>query len=224
MIGTLFLWIYWPSFNFAVQAKSPYEQNIIITNTLLSLTGSCISTFIVSGLIGKKLSMQDVINATLAGGVAIGATSGITYYPAVGLGIGFFTGTISTLGFRFLTPFLERKIGLYDTCGIHNLHGIPGVIGGICSAIVVAGYNKGFDAASVAPFDTPANLYPPSIFLVVTDFFKQGGLQIAGTFTSMFLGLIFGTITGYILLQTYDQDPASFFNDSLYIQIEAQSV
>ena len=46
--------------------------------------------------------MEDILNATLAGGVAIGAGSGIFTNPAAALYIGFFAGIISTLGFRYL--------------------------------------------------------------------------------------------------------------------------
>ena len=45
--------------------------------------------------------------------------------------VGLAAGSISTLGFAYLTPLLERSIGLGDTCGVHNLHGIPGIIGGL---------------------------------------------------------------------------------------------
>ena len=45
--------------------------------------------------------------------------------------VGMAAGSISTLGFAYLTPMLERKIGLGDTCGVHNLHGIPGILGGL---------------------------------------------------------------------------------------------
>lgn len=35
-------------------------------------------------------------------------------------------------------PFLEEKLKIQDTCGIHNLHAMPGVIGGIVGAISAA--------------------------------------------------------------------------------------
>lgn len=59
--------------------------------------------------------------------------------------VGFVAGAISALGFLYLTPYLKAKIGLHDTCGVHNLHGIPGIIGGIISAITAdtAGRNFG---------------------------------------------------------------------------------
>lgn len=51
MIGTLFLWMYWPSFNFGVFSPTPFTKTQIIGNTILSLTGSCLSTFITSALV-----------------------------------------------------------------------------------------------------------------------------------------------------------------------------
>ena len=56
---------------------------------------------------------------------------------------GFVTGVISSLGFRYLSDLL-RKIKLHDTCGIHNLHALPGVIGGVVSAIVASQGQKRF--------------------------------------------------------------------------------
>ena len=47
------------------------------------------------------------MNATLAGGVAIGAPAGILINPAGSLLIGIAAGIVSTLGFRFLTAKLE---------------------------------------------------------------------------------------------------------------------
>lgn len=35
-------------------------------------------------------------------------------------------------------PFLEKTLKIQDTCGIHNLHAMPGVIGGIVGAITAA--------------------------------------------------------------------------------------
>ena len=40
------------------------------------------------------------------------------------------------LAYRFLTPWLEDRVGLRDTCGVHNLHGMPGLLGGLAAALV----------------------------------------------------------------------------------------
>merc|ERR1712224_9789 len=42
------------------------------------------------------------------------------------------------MGYTQLMPKLEEKICLFDTCGVHNLHGLPGLIGGITGAIASA--------------------------------------------------------------------------------------
>lgn len=35
-------------------------------------------------------------------------------------------------------PFLEKYLKLQDTCGVHNLHAVPGMLGGFIGAIVAA--------------------------------------------------------------------------------------
>lgn len=183
---------------------------------MYALTGSCLSTFMVSSLLGKKLVMEDILNASLAGGVAIGACAAILYLPAVSLGIGLLAGAISTIGFHYVTPFLEKKIGLYDTCGIHNLHGIPGALGGIFSAILVAAYNTGVDTVYTSQFSPVSMFNDPN---VTSNYLHQGGLQFAGTMTSLFLGLLGGIITGVILNLTYNENAGCFFQDSAYFEV-----
>jgi len=87
-----------------------------------------------------KMDIEDILNASLAGGVIIGAASGVLTNPGGAIAIGFIGGAVSTLGFAKLGPTLKSSIGLDDTCGVHNLHGIPGILGGIVSAIIIAAY------------------------------------------------------------------------------------
>ena len=54
-IGTLFLWLYWPSFNYGITATTTYEQSQIVVNTVLALTGSVLGTYTMSALSGGKL-------------------------------------------------------------------------------------------------------------------------------------------------------------------------
>merc|ERR1712126_213495 len=51
---------------------------------------------------------------------------------------GAIAGTISTLGFAYLTPWLYEKLRIHDTCGVHNLHGLPGLLGALLSAVVAS--------------------------------------------------------------------------------------
>lgn len=54
-----------------------------------------------------------------------------------------FAGLLSTTGFGWLAPLLESKIGLGDTCGVHNLHGMPGLLGGFIAGLAAFGQAAG---------------------------------------------------------------------------------
>merc|ERR1711871_1316331 len=139
LIGTVFLWLYWPSFNGGGYATDTVTSDAVraTTNTVIALLASCTSTFVASGLICGRLNPVDIQNATLAGGVAVGAVARMD----IGLGwasvIGAAGGIISTLGYNMVQPFLQSKIGLHDSCGVHNLHGMPALFGGLVSIIFV---------------------------------------------------------------------------------------
>lgn len=82
--------------------------------------------------------MVDMVNAALAGGVGIGSVCDVVS-PAGAFGIGLLAGAIAVLGYVFLLPWLERRCNLVDTCGVHNLHGMPGLLGGFSALLVVPG-------------------------------------------------------------------------------------
>merc|ERR1719267_372938 len=137
LVGTVFLWLYWPSFNGGGFTGTPTDCVRAISNTVIGLLASCTSTFITSGLINGRLNPVDIQNATLAGGVAVGAIARLK----IGIGwasvVGATGGVISTLGYNVIQPFLQSKIGLHDSCGVHNLHGIPALFGGLISIVFV---------------------------------------------------------------------------------------
>jgi len=58
-------------------------QERALVNTVFSLSGSCISAFIMSSILRphNKFSMVDIQNATLAGGVAVGSTADMMIRP-----------------------------------------------------------------------------------------------------------------------------------------------
>lgn len=45
---------------------------------------------------------------------------------------------LSSLSAASSQPILEEKLKIQDTCGIHNLHGMPGVLGAIVGAVTAA--------------------------------------------------------------------------------------
>jgi ammonium transporter Rh len=136
MLGSMVLWIFWPSFCSAIAPAEQFQQTVI--NTVLALCGATLCTFVASSLFRKKLSIADVANASLAGGVAIGATCNIVN-PLGAFGIGVLAGAVCVLGYVFIGPRLQAKFKIVDTCGVHNLHGMPGLLGGVIAILVVPG-------------------------------------------------------------------------------------
>lgn len=153
MIGTLFLWLFWPSFNAALTSGTAQERTVI--NTYLSISASALTVYIFSRALRRhgKFEMVEIQNATLAGGVAMGASGSFMLYPWGALLVGMVAGALSTVGFIYITPFLEARISLHDTAGINNLHGMPGILGGIVSAV----------AAALAPQSTYGESYARAV-------------------------------------------------------------
>jgi ammonium transporter Rh len=89
--------------------------------------------------------MEVIMIATLAGGVALGAAADMVNQTFSSMIVGFVAGSVSALGFVYIGPYLKEKIGLHDTCGVHNLHGMPGIIGSIVSAITAAAAGRNFE-------------------------------------------------------------------------------
>jgi ammonium transporter Rh len=133
MAGTIFLFLFWPSFNSAL-APAISQQRVAV-NTTLSITASVIGACACGRMMHSKLDMEMVLNATLAGGVIIGAASDVVVMPGVAIIIGGFGGMVSAICFGLLSKLLRDKINLHDTCGVHNLHGIPGFLGGLSGAV-----------------------------------------------------------------------------------------
>ncbi len=131
MIGTIFLWMCWPSFNAAlVPADQQYRA---VINTYLALVACVLISFAMTQLVNKrgKFDIVHIQNATLAGGVAVGTVADFMIQPVGALIIGALAAMISVLGYEFVSPFLAKKLGIHDTCGVNNLHGMPGIFSGI---------------------------------------------------------------------------------------------
>ncbi|XP_030637058.1 ammonium transporter Rh type A isoform X1 [Chanos chanos] len=195
MIGTVFLWMFWPSFNSAI-ASAGYPQQTAIINTYFSLAASALSAYATSSLLEHKgkLDMVHIQNATLAGGVAVGTCADMNIGPFGAMLIGLIAGVISTVGFKFLTPILASSLGIQDTCGVHNLHGMPGILGGL-AGIVAAALGKKEDIKPT--------------------------MQAAGLASSLGFALVGGAITGLLMkLPLWGQPPdQNCFDDSIYWEV-----
>jgi ammonium transporter Rh len=137
MLGSMVLWIFWPSFCSAVVPSEQMPQTVI--NTILALCGATLATYVLSSLLRKGTPLfSDMANAALAGGVAIGATCNVVSAPGA-FGIGILAGSICVAGYVFVQPWISARLNIVDTCGVHNLHGMPGLMGGLVAVLVVPG-------------------------------------------------------------------------------------
>jgi ammonium transporter Rh len=137
MLGSMVLWLFWPSFCCAVVPAEQMPRTLIAT--VVALCGATLATVLASALLRKgKPSYTDIANAALAGGVAVGATCNVVS-PVGAFVVGGLAGTLSVVGYVLVQPRLDRALRVVDTCGVHNLHGMPGLLGGLVVIVLVPG-------------------------------------------------------------------------------------
>ena len=79
LLGSMVLWVFWPSFCAALVPVEAIPMTVV--NVFIALCGSTIAAYIASVSIRGKINVADIANATLAGGVAIGATCDYATLP-----------------------------------------------------------------------------------------------------------------------------------------------
>lgn len=199
MIGTIFLWCFWPSFNGAFAEGN--EASVVVVNTVFSLCASCLGAFLVSSLLSanRRFSMVVVQNATLAGGVAVGAAANLAIQPLGASVIGALGGVASALWFERGVPLVERALGVADTCGVQALHGLPALIGGVAAIIVPAA------AGDVAAATAQALALGVSV----------GAALVGGMLTGVVIGPLAGGALGRL-------KHADMFDDDVAWSVEAE--
>ncbi|KAL1139015.1 hypothetical protein AAG570_009076 [Ranatra chinensis] len=214
MIGTLFLWVFWPSFN-GGSVYGDAQQRAVI-NTYISIAASCVAAFAISSITSRenKFNMVHVQNATLAGGVAVGTAASMVLRPYGAAIVGSVAGILSATGYVYLQPWLDSRLGIHDTCGVHNLHGMPGVLAGFVGAV----------GAGMASQDTYGQtglfyLFPAMAPPLFSDEMKaiqmktikvlpgdgrspgvQAGYQILGIVVTLVISVAAGALTGKKLI------------------------
>jgi ammonium transporter Rh len=196
LLGTIFLWIMWPSFNAAIAIPGVERLNAIV-NTFLSLCSCTATAFVFSRLISNKFEVVHVQNSTIAGGVVMGVAAHLEMSPAGALGAGFLAAIVSVLGYVYLTPRMNNVFGIQDICGINNLHGMPGLMGSLMAVFLAisSSQNEKFN------------------FLHGDE---QAGYQMAATVTSLGMGIVGGILTGAIMkaIDNFQYvNAADFYND-----------
>ncbi|XP_005800451.3 ammonium transporter Rh type B-like [Xiphophorus maculatus] len=218
MIGTIYLWMFWPSFNSAVTAHGD-PQHRTAMNTYYSLAACTLSTYAMSSVTAHdgKLDMVHIQNAALAGGVAAGTAGEMMLTPFGSMIVGFLAGIISVLGFKYLSPILEAKLKIQDTCGVHNLHGMPGILGAIVGAVT----------AAVVPKEVYGNGLEkvfPDVASGERETSYQAGMQAISLAITLAIAIFGGLIVGFILKLPVLGAPHdnACYEDSVYWEVPGE--
>lgn len=207
LLGTLFLWVYWPSFVAGAANIDEMQQQRAIVNTILALSSSTVAAFWLSSVFSRdgRFRPVDLQNATLAGGVAIGATANLSITAFGALTIGIAAGLVSAFAYNVIQPKLEHY-GVHDTCGIHNLHAIPSVIGALASVFVA--------------FRTVGVNQPPDQEIYGPTHRQQWWHQLVGIVVCISFAIASGCFTGKLLRSLSPNETNEFHDNCYFVKVE----
>lgn len=235
VMGTLFLWVFWPSFNSALTIKGD-DQHRAILHTFIGLSSSTITAFALSALFNKrgKLTMADIQNVTLAGGVTVGASVDMMISPVAAYVLGIMGCTACFFGYRYLSPFLAQTMRIQDQCGIHNLHGLTGLISstaGICAILMANEETYGPSMYQIFSHRAPPLGDPKLLELqklipglkpgLGRSAEEQAMYQLAAIVSTMAAATIGGLITGLVMRLPFMASPPDddCFDDELFFDL-----
>ncbi|CAN9512338.1 unnamed protein product [Ophioblennius macclurei] len=235
VMGTLFLWVFWPSFNSALTIKGD-DQHRAVLHTFIGLCSSTITAFALSALFNKRgrLTMADIQNVTLAGGVTVGASVDMMISPVAAYALGIMGCTACFLGYRYLTPFLAKRMRIQDQCGIHNLHGLTGLISstaGICAILLATEETYGPSLYQIFAHRAPPEGDPKLLELQELIPGLKPGLgrtaqeqalyQVAAIFATIAASAVCGVLTGLVMKTSCMASPsdAECFDDEVFFDV-----
>ncbi|NXI63761.1 RHD protein, partial [Anseranas semipalmata] len=195
MLGTLFLWVFWPSFNSVLAVE---DKSKAIYNTYFALAVSAVTAFALSVLTTKdgKFRMTHIRSAALAGGVIICYAAQSIEYPWIAMILGLLASVITILGSFCSQRCLNPALKIHDASGVHLTFGLPGVLGALAQVVLLVIKNR---------TDLPSLGY-----LVMIDI----GAFCLTISVALITGFITGLILNFKLLKTI---PVSkYFEDHFY--------
>jgi len=200
-VGTAILWVYWPSFVGATETGILENEQRCVINTTMALIASTTMTFYLSYMLSHgKFDPVHVANSTLAGGVAIGSAARLNIGPGGAFVVGALAGAASVCGYVYSSPYLESKLGIFDTCGVGNLHGYPSLVGGILSIALVA-------------LDPEADFLEYSIV-------PQMIRQLGGVVATLAVASVSGYATGLFVKGYKDESATMSYSDAVWWHLE----
>ncbi|XP_019940092.2 rh blood group, D antigen [Paralichthys olivaceus] len=132
MLGTLFLWMFWPSFNSVLlDDRNSWGKLGAVCSTYLALAVSSVTAAALSVLSSPKgkLNLIHLQQCSLAGGVAVGVSMSVVHQPWEAMMIGFTAAVVSTIGHRYIKTQMQLAFLCHDTCAVLSTHGLPGLLG-----------------------------------------------------------------------------------------------
>ncbi|KAJ1176525.1 hypothetical protein NDU88_001803 [Pleurodeles waltl] len=206
MIGTLFLWMFFPTFNSMLTENLAEKQNAVY-NTYYALAVSAVTAFAMSVMTNEKgkLNMMHIRNATLAGGVTISFSAYMINYPWIAMTLGLLAAMISILGFKSMQTCLDSVFQIHDTCGVHATFGLPALLGGISHVILL------LTAQWAGDFTTLG-------YQALVEGGYQALVEVGAIFFTLFLSIGGGLFTGINLKCKIWRPPQewNYFDDQCY--------
>ncbi|XP_031462150.1 ammonium transporter Rh type B isoform X4 [Phasianus colchicus] len=193
VVGTICLWIFWPSFASATTTHSSAEPWAVL-NLYFSLSASTLATFVLSPILYEEGTLQvaQLQDATLASAAVMGMAGEMLSTPFGALTAGFLASQLSLLGSRFLSPILRSRLKTEDTCGVHNVHGLPGILGTFLGILLAA-------LATADVYGDRLQLVFPLVADGSRTTAEQAQWQLCGLLITLLLAAFGGGITGVLL-------------------------
>ena len=237
IIGNLILISYFPAFNTSLinddlyrtidkgKIKPKFEGMI---NTYFALIGSIIGTFCTSPFLNNgKLVLQDILNSSFSGGIAVGGCCHLINHYWVSIIFGLFTGGATT----FLSNFCSKKLNLdvyHDTANVIYYHGIPGLIGGIFTTIFVGNMpkivkndneKKKYVYQYIGTFLNYYNNNSSGYNDTINNFGRYAGVHFSAIFITIAVALACGFLAGFSIKFCNCNIALRYFNDSEFFDV-----
>jgi len=131
--------------------------------------------------------------------------------------LGIFSGVLSCYGYIALDNTLVEKFGLYDTCGVLHMHGIPGLLGGLAGMITSAMAGSTLYGDDISIFfkrrACPGDCYSAG---------DQAGMQMGALVATLIFGVCGGAMTASIVRIDAFNPPYEVFYDAEFFELGPQ--
>jgi hypothetical protein len=140
LIGTAFLWA---GFMFVGHSdpKHQTELDLAPMNTVLALSSSVLTTYMMSTWIHFKMGIYESVMSTISGGIIIGSCGSIAENPTIALTLGAFSGILTYVLIHFAFQRINAR-WMVMSHDIFSVFVVNGFLSGAASSMILAAYIK----------------------------------------------------------------------------------